>query len=263
MVTTVIGKNTIEITDTSIATLPRSPVILPGTEFLFDFTDPYCNPNADGALAHGSAFVNMVDGKPAAVINGAGFSSVAGRAGLACLAGTPASNSVVELGDNYDHAVDLHPFVRNITFKVPATGYSTDAYVALFQHTDTNNNLAQWIFDMGPAGLRPRAGVGNATGPVGSRQSFMGADIAPGAIVHLGLHWAPGQVTLYQNGVAAATVASANINTLINPTQPIKLLGKMKFTAYKLMGEDLTVSGRTASAAIATDYADTVAKGYV
>lgn len=263
MVTTVIEKNTIEITDTSIAILPRSPVIVPGTEFLFRFTDAASNPNADGALTNAMAFANMVDGKPGATFTAGGagvWTNVAGKAGVNISA---SDSGYVSLGDNYDHAVDLHPFVRAITFKIPTTGYITTNYQQFFDDTDGNLNTSQWGFDSGIGGIRPRGSVGYTSGGTGAATSAPNTDITPGAVLHLAMSWSPGNVTAYVNGVAQTPAVTSNVNTLANPTGPIKLKGVIKMTVYELFGEDLTVSGRTAAAAVAASYADAVAQGYV
>jgi len=259
-------------TDAALPKAFRDPVLVSGSEFLFDFGDAYClNGKVAGALANGAVFKNLVDGAPDAVLvlSAGDIPSIgAGSVGydLEANGGVGGGISYLGLGDNYDHAVDAHAFYRSITFRIPAAGYSTGAYTSLFGQTNTNNNLAQFIFDTGAAGLNARGCIGWTSGGAGSQDSGNAIVLTPGTVVTVGLAWSTtgglGTLTAFKDGAQVAQATDAKIATLNNPTAPIQLFHKAKHKTWRLFGEDLTVSGRTAAAAALADYQARVARGY-
>ena len=95
-------------TGITIAGLPklyRDKTICAGTQYLFDFEDPYCNPHTRGAaLSNGAVFRNLVDGSSATLF---GTSMVNGAAGKGVkLPGI--NDNGIDFGTGYTTAQDAY-----------------------------------------------------------------------------------------------------------------------------------------------------------
>jgi hypothetical protein len=239
--------------------LQRDSLIQAGSQFLLDFLDSYCNANADGAVAAGATFANLVNDGRVATAAGSGIQNLTGKAGLS-MPGT--SNSVgVSVGPA--GAYDLHatnPEILLIAWlKTPASGYVSTAYQPLFYLSGSNANASQWWMDMGSDGKTPRAAAGlGASSPALAATS--GYNL--GAVTQLALHWTPatGAAELWGNGAMLANTPNAFPTTMQNASAISPFLsGGYKGTIYRLYLENITASlaagGQTAAQQIAADYA--------
>jgi len=245
------------VSDTTRPIIQNDPLLYgaPGAEFLFDFLDPLCNANPDGALGAGVSFANLVaGGAPATIFGGAGISSLTGKSGLSLTSGNAANG--VHLGATYNHDIDSHEFIRIAWFKIPATGFGT-GYKEIFALTPTDSNQAQFWMDSGSNGVTLRAGVGYSAG---GGAIVLTDPVPAGSVYQLAMHWRPGNIDLYLNGSFINTAASANDVTLHAPGAAVPTIsGAFIGTIYRVYGEDATVSSLTAegiSARIAADYAN-------
>lgn len=252
MSVSVINKLSSSFTDTSLPKLYRDPILNGGSKFLFDFLSAYCNPNADGAIANGATFNNVLDGGPVATSVTANLTNLTGKTGI----NNTAANATVNLGPNasYDNSGLNHEMLMCFWFKLPATGYVTSAFYSPFGYTTSNNNAAQWIFDMGSGGLTPRFSIGNGSAAFTAQAA---SNVTPGSIYQVAGHWKPGvSVDLYLNG---ALLPVSNVTSIPTTLQSVTgtapyLMNSMKGTIYRSWMEDLAVSGNTPLAQVASDY---------
>lgn len=243
-------------TDDTLPIIPRDPLINVGSEFLFDFLNAYCNPNADGNLVTGATFNNMVDGGTAASLTGTtdSFESLTGKAGLYSI-GT--AGGYLDLGQKYDFSVSLHPWLYILWIKTPSTGYTSTAYTALLAQDNGSTNNAQAYFDMGPDGKTPRTEVGYGSGGPNSGGYALASGTDLGSVTQLAVSWQPTspEVTMYVNGAQVGGFAASGVSTLVAQTGNNMRMGSAyKGTIYRAYLEDLEVSGALPGTQVANDY---------
>lgn len=241
--------------DNTLPKLYRDGLLNPGSKFLFDFVNGYCNANADGNLNNASMFTNLVEGAPSAAVvtTGSAIQSLAGKAGL--LLDGVSDTSYVNLGGSYDLSTTNPSFIVIVWHKIPASGAETVSYSPILKLTQSNANFAQFLFDTGVGGNAPRTQIGWITnGPAASGSAIV-AGVGQGVPQQLALHWSPGVVKTYVNGALLGSVTSANINSLFNCAAfNVLISGAYKGTVYRAYQENLTVSGKVAADQILADY---------
>lgn len=250
MSVSVIQKLSSSFTDSSLPKLYRDSIINSGTKFCFDFLNAYCNPNPDGAIASNATFNNLVDSAPVATSTTANLTNVTGKAGI----NNAASSAQVTLGGvaSYDMSTLNHEFLLCFWFKLNST-YNSSAYYSPFGYTTSNNNTAQWIFDMGSAGLTPRFSVGTGSSADTVQSS---TNVSTGTIYQVAGHWKPGvSVDIYLNGALNNSLTTSVVSTLqgVSGVTP-NLMQAMKGTIYRCWMEDLTASGNTPLGQVSADY---------
>lgn len=251
--TTVVERLASNFTDATLPKLYKDPLLNSGSLFLFDFLNPYTNPLADGAIASGAAFKNLVEGGADATITGAGMANLAGKKGLDLTAG----GGLLGLGiGRYNQAPAAPPLAAQRDFlvifwhKLPNAGFNATAYRPFFQLTTGNANVAQWIFDGGPDGKTPRATIGYTTNGPGGETRLIASGTGQGAPQQLAIRWKAGQIFFYVNGaLSSASGVTANINTLFDAaTAQVNVPPDYKGTVYRIYEEDLTISGQLTEA---------------
>lgn len=238
----------------------RDPIIAPGTLGLFDFTEPYCNPNADGTLPNGAAFRDLVDGGAGgSLVYGSHATHVvqlAGRAGLEWSQSALAASDLISLGTTRS----LYPskkFAVWLWFLTPAAA-STATYNLLANRNPdaTNNNQpSQWQIDTGNTnGNNVRMQVGEGTTGTGP---FPAGPYARDTVNMILVECDPGAyVRHYKNGVYSAEDLSGVPATLQEAAASvIKLTHHAGGRLYRFGIEDTDVSGRSAAAIAAAEWA--------
>ena len=239
-----------------------------GTLTLFDFTNSYCNPNADGILATGAAFNDLVPGGAgAAVVAGTGggadrITSVAGKKGLYWA--TQSSTLVLDgvdfgAAERIDRTVG---FTGMFWFTQDTTG-NTGAYLPWIERSVTrgaNANNSRWSIDSGSGGNNPRAqylpdGLASGIGP--NPPTTTSNLLTRGAVHMVGFSFIPStSLTLFHDGVQilqqTASVPAA-LDAVTGSRLWAQLTGKGKI--YRFLAENPTLSGRTAAVAIAAEWA--------
>lgn len=219
-----------------------------GTKFLFDFLDTYCNANATGALPSGAIFTNLVDGAPNGV-NG-NTNQVNEVTGGITFNGTIFNG--INLGTSYNLSGTNPSFVVIAWIKV-GTGVGNDKGLLSL---GTSTTVYQHKMTTSSGGTRITVGAAN-TGL---------AIVNTGAVMQVAVSWSPlGVVRAFANGVlvgqsnsAPTTLTSfAATNTTIG-ADPSLTAGVG--TVYRVLQENLTVSGNTDLAVVMADYADNVGR---
>jgi hypothetical protein len=258
-----IAKLSQAVTDVTIPTTTLDPVVNAGTSWLFDFTNPYCNPNPAGNLAVGSVFRNLVEGAgDASVVRPGGSTPIENIAGLLGLrwnvSGSFTSIDQVDLGAGYSFAPST-PFVLGVWFKQAADG-NTAAYQPIARRTLTNVNASQWIIDSGIAGNNHRGSLGNldGTGSVGGSPSAGQNLLARAAVHHVAFSYQPGAngVRLWHDGIEVSP-----IGPIVGPAElraeaatHILLALAGKGTIYRFWSERHALANRTAAHAVAQEW---------
>lgn len=248
-------------TDTTLPKLYRDPILNAGSKFLFDFLSAYSNPNADGAVADGAVFKNLVDGGADAVLAAGGggntVTQLAGRAGLSFTA-AGGNGRYIDIGAGYDFFASQHSFLVCFWDKQPSSGYnSAVSYNTILTRTDNNANTSEFWLDMGTDGKTPRGAVGSGSNsPVASGASGQGQ----GAVRQVALAWSAGTGSFFINGSVVAMNSNFPTTLLDKSTSHIKLFGGHVATMYRVWAEDLTVSGKSAASQVALDWAKNAAR---
>lgn len=249
------------MTDVTRPKMYRDPVINPGTLALFDFLDPYCNPAADGDIAVGAAFKNLVDGNPAAVAEKnatAGIlTNAAGKAGLVFSGGGGAGMTRINLGlsDLYNLDRTQNEFIFCAWYKEPTVGFSTGQATVAGKQAAPNNAI--YNINVGNGGIPQSILAGQAVNVFGASNAGIGAPR------HVAAHWRNGLQRLFVNGVLTftRTIAAALPD---HSAFPLTIgTSNTKMTFYRLLLEDVVASGADPTAQILADYARGVAKKYV
>lgn len=256
----VIQKLSSAFTDTTLPKLYRDPIMNAGTLALFDFLNSYCNPNADGALASGVTFNNMVDGSPiGATLNASGnASNLTGKTGLSLsgAAGSTAKLLTFGTAGAFDDAVLKHNFLYTLWLKTPAASPAT-GYTPLLSLSPSgagNGNAAQMWSDTGSDGYTVRFQQGNGSGTAVNSQR---AATANNAVAQVGYRMNPGngEYEMFYNGASLGTLTGGPTSPLSAAAMTLAIGGGYNGTIYRMSVEDLTVSGLTGAAQIAADYA--------
>jgi len=225
----------------------QDPTIRPGTLGLWDFTDKRCNPNADGALAIGATFNNMVDGGAAVTVLATGLTSVAGKAGIT----TPGAGTYIQLGGAglFDLHASQDELLFNLTFKLPASGLTT-GFAPQFGMGSAgaigNVGTTPFRLDMGSDGKTARAQFGN-----GSTLSNSQIALAQNVVNQLIVHFKPstGLIELYVNGALALSQANTPF-TLQNGSAMLAYIagGSAGTTLYRAGFEDVAATAAAEAA---------------
>jgi hypothetical protein len=261
MSVSILEKLAATFTDASMPKLYRDPSINPGTKYCFDFTNPFCNPNADGAIPTGSTFNNLVDGAASATATvaaaGTRFTNAAGKAGLVS-GNTGGGNINLGPAGVYDRAVLNHEFLFIIWMKLAGSGFATNYPNIMFQGGGGNRNNEQFWMDMGPDGLSPYLTIGNSS----SSNMAAGATATAGAVFQFAVNWVPGvSLTSFKNGAQVASNTSSVYSTLLSAAaQSLQISGSTSSTLYRVQEEDMVVNKQiyptmTAAQIVAADYA--------
>ncbi len=254
--TTFIKHLTDTFTDTGMSKLVRDKVIAAGTRLLFDFKDSYCNQNPDGALALGNTFLNMVDGAPSAVIGGSSanaFVNNSDTTGGILAPGAAAVGHIISLGSTYSlHATDPS-FIALAWIKCPASAITT-ANQAIFQLIGANNQNTLFSMDTGANGKSPRVMANNHNNVPSTYRDIVG--FTTDAVHQIGVAWRPGFCDVIFNGAIITTFVNVNADLLdLSAFNMTALTTRQSTTMYRLLLEDLTISGRTVAQAAVADFA--------
>ena len=222
-----------------------------GTKFLFDFEHPDCYPSQGATLAAGQTIQNLVDGAPAAIVVGNSL-TYANKAIV--FPGT--SGNSLKIGGTTDYHFTNNSFLLGIWMLLD-NNFSTAAYQGILgRASGTNPPNLEMAIDSGPAGgLRPRGSVGTAS-LITSRQGS--TDLSLNVAHYLAVSWQGGTITFWIDGVNVSSLAAAG--PLANPSLDFTLgtmpgFGSFKGKVFRCSLEDLTVSGKTAAAQVAANYA--------
>ena len=241
-------------TDTSLLKLVRDPAIALGTRLLFDFKNGYCNPNPIGNLADAATFVNLVDGAPGATLIAGAQKLIndAATTGGIRAPGVDASGQAISLGITYNLYPTNHSFIALAWVKCPSVALNK-AYQTIFSYGVTGSSQSGLFFiDSGADGKSPRV-VANNQANVPVYNSVPGFTVD---VVHqVGVAWRPGFFDVILDGVVVASFANVNVSLLDMSTSNMSALSnRQSATLYRLLLEDLIVSGRSASQAAAADF---------
>ncbi|MCA8183841.1 hypothetical protein [Burkholderia vietnamiensis] len=234
-----------ETTDASLPTLAKDAIINAGSMFLFDFLHPDCNANAVGALSAGATFSNLVDGKPVGSVAGAGGdATLTNTGGGLSFAGTTGAR-FVDLGKTYAMAAVNHPNVV-IAWAKAVAPVNNSGVVSLGSAIATR----QYTIEASSAGasmaINGQNGGGSFAMPAGASQ--------------FALAWSPtGILQAFINNTLVAQVKDDTV--LIDYSAYSTRVGvdpatvMWKGMIYRVYQEDLAVSGMTAAAVVANDFA--------
>lgn len=229
--------------------LQRDPMIRPGTKYLFDFTDPRCHPGGvitPGVASIGTTFTSLDKVPVPAVVQAANAITVNADGSLAVTLGR---SLLIGADKQFDMSAAEYERLMWMWLKLPAVGYGTSAYMGIAGLTPSNNNRAQGIIDLGPAGLRPRFNIGTLDG-ASSIGPQAAADITPGQIYQLGTRFDPGaRLDLFLNGALSGSTPTMQTD-VYTPTGSEALqmaVGstQAKFTLYRIGMSDLDTSVAT------------------
>ena len=239
--------------------LVRDKAISAGTRLLFDFSNSYSNPNADGALKPGASFANLVDGAPGAVIEGSSSIALLNNrtttGGIKSPGAASAGQSIV-FGKSYSLHATSPSLIATAWVKCPSDAVAV-AYQGIFQLIGTNNQSSLFAFDTGASGKSLRVNANNQNNTP-SYRDIPGFTVD---VVHqVGASWRPGFVDVIFDGKVIFTFGNANPLLLdLSAYNMTALTGRQSTTLYRLFFEDLSLSRRSASEAAAADFAS--AKG--
>ncbi len=252
---TTLQKNTIPISDATIAKLNRDPVVNAGSKFLFDFLDPYCNPNADGALTTAAVLRNLVNGGAAAALTSTAAVpvSLAGKAGISITGGYQSgAASRIDLGvavPTGDHA-----FVSMFWVKQTGIVAASNQNQAMFSDEDPVGPLRAWAINAGTTGQNPNGIQRNGATIKNTSPVTDGSGM--NVVVQYAVGWQPdGTFSFYRNGVLVSAVAGFAAGSVPVSGKPPRIYLSVPGVYYRAYMEDLTVSGRATAAAMAADIA--------
>lgn len=262
--TSTIIRSTGTITDTTRPRIERDPAIY-GEEcvWMFDFTDPSCNPSSELAPANGLEFVNLaraasgLDYGISAVLRNAGdtISQEVGRGGLTFPAGTFSVTDYVEIGESWaDFGQGDDDYLVTVWDNQPLVGYNATSFQPILWCSQSNANFASMWLDSGANGVRPRGVIGDGTTNSGVESTPVG--IGQGAVRQLAFARQGTLLSFFVNGALVATNTTA-ITTLYSlVTNPTKLAANHIGTIYRTGGFRLGGSNdRPIAEIVAADYA--------
>lgn len=238
-------------TDESLPLLTRDALINPGSMYLYDFLDPWCNPHADGPLDGTAVFRDLIDNGATASITSGGFSSLAGPSGIAS-SGVPGALHLGASGA-YDLAPLNAEFVIIFWIKTPASGFAETPYQRLFtMGSETAGNAAQWYVDTGGDGRTYRFQYG--LGSMVANQQIAGQNAGVARQYAFHVRPASGLLAVYVDGTVQTQVAPGAFTLQsANGLQP-HINGGWIGTIYRIYQENLSLSGRSAREQIVADY---------
>ncbi|MBB3940682.1 hypothetical protein GGR39_002339 [Novosphingobium fluoreni] len=265
MAVSIIDRLSTNFTDATLPKLYRDIVLNPGSMYLFDFLSSYSNPNADGNLAPGATFKNMVDGAADAVLIGSSATIVnlPGRAGISMPGvGGGAPTTSIELGGAgaFSLHASNHDFLEFAWIKTPSAGFVTGYPQILVNGVFGNEGNDQISITTHSDGKTPRISIANAAGVANTLSGSSGQGL--GAPTQVGMARIGSALRLYING-ALVSSGSGPATLYDTSAQKTKLGAGYKGTVYRVGKEDLTVSAAAsglslvaqADAVMAADYA--------
>lgn len=255
LVTHLIG----QFTDTSISPLVSDKAVSRGTRLLFDFSNVYCNPNPVGPLQLGAEFKNLVDGAPTAKISGASTFSLTNNGGARGITAPQSSSNgqIIDLGNSYSLHASSHSFVALVWVKIPST-VTAAQYQSLFQLQGSNNQNTMFSIDAGADGKSPRVVANNQNNsPVFTPIT----GFTTGSVHQIGVAWRPGFVDIILDGAIIATNGNSNPALLdLSAFNTTAMTTRQGTTMYRMLLEDVVLSGRTVAQAVASDYSSAFSK---
>jgi hypothetical protein len=261
MSASIIQRSADPFTDATIAKLYLDPVLNKGSMYLFDFLNPTSNPNPDGVLASGATFRNLVDGGA----DGVYAAATGGNSASIGISNAANKGGIVSTGQTGNIATS-----PTITLGAPTAAIGSDeALIILWLKTNGNSYIGGSYLidglDVAPAAgqlfwaYSIYAAVNAQTIQAGTRMSgagIIGPTVAakPGAVRQIGLSISGGMTRIYENGALAGAMAGA-ANPIPATGMSPRLLMNGAGTFYRAYMERLTLSGRSALAAVQADYA--------
>ena len=238
----------------------RDPIINTDVIGLFDFTEPFCNPNADGTLAAGAAFRDLVNGGAGGVVTyGAGASHVSskvGKSGLVWPSSTLANADRINLGASRSF-YPSKKFAVWLWFKLLSTGL-TDTYQVLVGRSPVDTNVlvgAQWQIDTGnSSGNNVRGQVGDGTTSYGP---FPSTPFTRDAMHCVLFAYDPStSLKIFKDGVLSNTVTTGVPASVLDlASTAIRLSNNTGGDIYRFGMADLSSGLRTPEALAAAEYA--------
>ena len=263
MSATITEKNSDPFTDTKMKRMYGEPILNEGSMYLFDFVNPVSNPNPDGALAGGATFRNLVDGGADAVYT----PPTGGNSATISIASAAGKAGIVSSGQTA--AIATPPL---ITLGAPQAAIGTDEITAILWMKTSGNPFQGIPVLLDGVTANPGAGLiqyaytlyaaSGTNGPTIQAGTRLGGSTlvgptAPGApdkVRQLAMSMVGGTVKIYSNAALVATLSGA-ANPIAATSVAPRLDLSVPSTIYRVYGERLTLSGRSALAAIQADYA--------
>jgi hypothetical protein len=237
-------------TDLALRKLKLDPLVVEGSLFRFDFINAYSNPNADGVLANGAPFRNLVEGAGDATytLGTGGFSVVAGKKGLACAGVDLTSSSFVGLlpGEYDMHtAASDHDYVMHAWVK-PTAGGPAIGNALLGDRWDETS--AYWGATPCSAQIQSGLNAPNSDAPYAIIRSGVNTAtpaLANGALLgaaHLiSFSYVNGILSLYADGAFFSSFANSQAATLRMPSR--RSHGTFFFAGAPAANDTVTVNG--------------------
>jgi hypothetical protein len=239
----------VNFTDASLPKLYKDGLINAGTLGLYDFKNAVTFggslPAAGSTLTNGLSLTNMVDAGPAASVVSSALVYTAGG-GIQFNGGGPAS--LISMGNNYNLAPANPNFLMLLWVKM--TMVSSNYGLLFGRGYTTNPPDCQYRFDMGANGQQIRAGIGGPTTvPVGE----VAGATALNSLYQVAIAKVGTTLSIYRNGLLTGTAGCDA--TLANPALPLELGRDYKGVVYRVLIENLTISGKDPLKQVQADYA--------
>lgn len=262
MSATIIQRSADAFTDANLAKLYADPILNKGSMYLFDFVNPIGNPNPDGALGAGATFKNFVDGGADAVYvpatggNSAtiGISNAANKAGIVSTGqtGNIATPPTITLG-NPTAAIGADEALMILWLKTNGNAFQGGSF--LIDGFDIAPAAGQiyWAYSIYEAVNAQSLQAGTRISGAG----IVGPTIVankPGVVRQIAMSVSAGTIKIYENGALVGT-QSGGANPIPATGVAPRLLMAGAGTFYRAYMERLTLSGRSALAAVQADYA--------
>lgn len=244
----------VTFTNPNLPVLARDPLIVAGTQFLFDFKNTYCWPT-QAAPTIAASMNNLVEGAAVGTWSTANANGFSGGGII-----LSASGGFLNLGTGYTALyAGLNKFVTGCTFGMPAS-FGSSFYPGFFgRGVNTSNFIAR--ADLGTDGkfLRVnRFAIGDYN-----------QTLVASTVYDMVMSWEPsgtnaGVAKVFMNG---ALVNTATITNTALPTSAVAatpwIFGNggmggnpdFKGKLFRCFAEDITASGRTPEAVAAANWA--------
>lgn len=251
-----------QLTDTDLPRITRDPAIAAGTLLLFDFKSAFCNPNEDGDLVNGDTLNNLVRGAPGAVIDSGSAKLISERttSGGIRAPGSSSLGQMINFGNSYNLHESNHAFIATAWIKIPSNGYTGNTNQRIFGRQGSASNTYMFNMDSGSDNLSPRV-VANMQSSTPVHRAIPG--FATDEVHQIGVAWTPGTEWMVFDGQLVSSRAHGNATLEdLSEYNIVALFTRQSTTLYRVMLEDVEVSGRTLAQAAAADYAAGSARGF-
>ncbi|MEO6283676.1 MAG: LamG-like jellyroll fold domain-containing protein [Dyadobacter sp.] len=242
--------------DTMDRYYPNDAALTKGHLFLFDPSNPICYPTQATSMPNLTQLVNLVAGGPNAQCFTATFMTYTGGKGIKFTEAT----GQISMGTGYDiGALGNVNFALSVWLTLPSGGEeNTNPFSKLLgRYSSTTVPNLQSGLDSGTAGKRPRFTAGTSSS---SGTSPKTTDITLGVVHHLMGVFENNTMLFYVDGVAQGSPVALT-GPLASPAGQSWLIGTwLKGTVFRWSLENLTISGRTGSTAVADEYAKNVGR---